>query len=49
MVWIKIDDRLIAEQVKTKTTLDMTAGGKDFLDECSPYDCCLRSVKTTIR
>jgi len=27
MVWIKIADSLIAEQVKTKTTLDMTAGG----------------------
>jgi len=27
----------------------MTAGGEDFLDGCSPYDCCLRSVKTTIR
>jgi hypothetical protein len=45
MVWIEFDDG----PVKTKTTLDMTAGGKDFLDGCSPYDCCLRSVKTMIR
>ncbi|MBK5107760.1 MAG: hypothetical protein JJE12_06495 [Anaerolineales bacterium] len=49
MFWIKIDDGLSVEPVKTKTTLDMTAGGEEFLDGCSPYDCCLRSVKTTIR